>query len=173
LTRIGLFSDTHDFLDETIFQHFGNCDEVWHVGDFGSLALVQRLKSGLLAQKSNIVLRGVYGNIDASDIRVEFPETLFFSCEEVKVMMQHIGGYPGRYAKGIKEQIIQKEIQLFISGHSHILKVMYDEKLACLHMNPGAAGKHGWHKERTILRFVIDKNEIKDCEIVELGPRSA
>ena len=173
MTKIGLFSDTHDFLDEAIFEHFRNCDEVWHAGDFGSITLVNKMKSGFKAQQPNLLIRGVYGNIDASEVKSEFPENLFFRCEEVNVMMQHIGGYPGRYSKGIQEQIVQNGIQLFISGHSHILKVIYDEKLSCLHMNPGAAGKHGWHKVRTLLRFVIDKNQIKDCEIIELGPRSA
>jgi hypothetical protein len=164
LTRIGLISDTHSFLDEKIFEHFQNCDEVWHGGDFGDGNLVKRLKE----KKS---LRGVYGNIDGQNIRSEFPEQLVFMCEDVKVMMRHIGGYPPRYNPETKKEILLHQPQLFISGHSHILKVMYDDKLQCLHMNPGAAGKHGWHKTRTVIRFVIDGKNMKDCEVIELGSR--
>lgn len=116
-------------------------------------------------------LKGVYGNIDANDIRAIYPEKLFFTCEEVNVFMQHIGGYPGRYAPDVKKEIIANKSQMFISGHSHILKVMYDDSVQCLHMNAGAAGKQGWHKVRTIIRFAIDKKEIKNCEVIELGPK--
>ena len=116
-------------------------------------------------------LKGVYGNIDGKDIRSEYPETLSFTCEEVKVFMKHIGGYPGRYAPGVKKEIQSAGAQLFLSGHSHILKVMFDQDLHCLHMNPGAAGKQGWHTVRTIIRFVIDKKDIRDCEVVELAGR--
>ena len=164
MTRIGLLSDTHHYLDENIFEHFKNCDEVWHAGDFGSEELAKRIKE----EKS---IRGVYGNIDGQDIRTEFPEQLVFMCEGVKVMMKHIGGYPPKYNPETKKEILIHRPQLFISGHSHILKIMYDDKLNCLHMNPGAAGKHGWHKVRTIIRFVIDGVEMKDAEVIELGPR--
>lgn len=164
MTRIGLISDTHHYLDESIFEHFKNCDEVWHAGDFGSEDLAKRIKE----QKS---LRGVYGNIDGQDIRTEFPEQLVFMCEGVKVMMRHIGGYPPKYNPETKKEILIHKPRLFISGHSHILKIMYDDKLNCLHMNPGAAGKHGWHHVRTIIRFVIDGKEMKDAEVIELGPR--
>ena len=164
MTRIGLISDTHHYLDESIFEHFKNCDEVWHAGDFGSEDLAKRIKE----QKS---LRGVYGNIDGQDIRTEFPEQLVFMCEGVKVMMRHIGGYPPKYNPETKKEILTHKPRLFISGHSHILKIMYDDKLKCLHMNPGAAGKHGWHHVRTIIRFVIDGKEMKDAEVIELGPR--
>ena len=164
MTRIGLISDTHSDLDETVFEHFKYCDEVWHGGDFGELNLVKRLK-----ERKN--LRGVYGNIDGQDIRSEFPEQLVFMCEEVKVMMRHIGGYPPRYNPETKKEILLHQPQLFISGHSHILKVLYDDKLQCLHMNPGAAGKHGWHKTRTIIRFVIDGKNMSNCEVIELGNR--
>jgi putative phosphoesterase len=162
MTRIGLLSDTHGFLDETIFEHFGNCDEIWHAGDFGNEEVVKRLKE----KKS---LKGVYGNIDGQDIRSTFPEQLVFMCEDVKVMMRHIGGYPPRYNPETKKELLIHKPQLFIAGHSHILKVMFDEKLQCLHMNPGAAGKQGWHKVRTIIRFVIDGKNMKDCEVIELG----
>ncbi len=164
MTRIGLISDTHNYLDETIFEHFKDCDEVWHGGDFGNEEIAKRIKE----KKS---LKGVYGNIDGQDIRTEFPEQLVFMCEGVKVMMKHIGGYPPAYNPATKKDILIQRPQLFISGHSHILKIMYDDKLNCLHMNPGAAGNQGWHKVRTIIRFVIDGTEMKDAEVIELGPR--
>ena len=165
MTRIGLLSDTHNYLDEAVFKHFANCDEIWHAGDFGTIAIAEKLR----AVKP---LKGVYGNIDGYDVRSEFPEQLLFHCEEVKVMMKHIGGYPGRYAPGVKKAIAKEKPRLFISGHSHILKVMYDDKLQCLHINPGAAGVHGWHQVRTLVRFVIDGKEIKNCEVIELGSKS-
>ena len=114
------------------------------------------------------MLRGVYGNIDGQDIRKQFPEQLVFMCEEVKVMMRHIGGYPPKYNPETKKELLIHQPQLFISGHSHILKILFDEKLNCLHMNPGAAGKQGWQKVRTLIRFVIDGKEMKDCEVIEL-----
>ena len=164
MTRIGLISDTHGYLDKNIFEHFKNCDEIWHAGDFGSLELIETLQQFK-------PLKGVYGNIDGKEIRNIFPEKLFFTCEEVKVFMQHIGGYPGKYAPGVKKDIINDHSQLFISGHSHILKVMYDDVVQCLHINSGAAGKQGWHQVRTVVRFTIDKKDIRDCEIIELGTR--
>lgn len=166
--KIGLFSDTHGYLDDSVFIHFEDCDEIWHAGDFGNHELVDQLRSGFQKKSRSPVIRGVYGNIDGYDIRSVFPLNLVFVCENVKVMMQHIGGYPGRYAPGIKELITAQKPKIFISGHSHILKIMYDEKLQCLHMNPGAAGKHGWHKIKTLIRFVIDGEDIRDCEVVEL-----
>jgi uncharacterized protein len=162
LTRIGLISDTHGYLDEAVFKHFENCDEIWHAGDFGD-AVAEKLKEA----KS---LKGVYGNIDDDKIKVVFPEQLVFMCEEVKVMIRHIGGYPPRYNPETKKELLIHKPLLFISGHSHILKVMYDNKLQCLHMNPGAAGKQGWHKVRTVIRFVIDGKNMKDCEVIELSP---
>ncbi len=210
-----MISDTHGWLDEAVYEHFKNCDEVWHAGDFGACpvalpilpggegeetappilpggegnvidGLRDQLGDGLgdLDSYGNIfvhrfkrlfgrkiVFRGVYGNIDTAELRTIYPEKLFFTCENVNVFMQHIGGYPERYSKGIKEDIIEHKSGLFISGHSHILKIMYDQKMSCLHINPGAAGKQGWHKMRTIVRFAIDGKEIKDCEVVELGER--
>ena len=163
MTRIGLIADTHHYLDETIFEHFAACDEVWHVGDFGE-DVIDKLKSFK-------PLKGVYGNIDDARIRPDFPEQLVFTCENVKVMMRHIGGYPPKYNPETKKEILVHKPQLFISGHSHILKIMYDVKLNCLHMNPGAAGKQGWHKIRTIIRFTIDGKEMKDAEVIELGKR--
>lgn len=162
MTRIGLLSDTHSHLDENIFEHFANCDEVWHAGDFGNMEVVTRLQ----AFKP---LRGVFGNIDDASIRALYPEDQFFTCEAVNVFIRHIGGYPGRYAPGISDKLKKNKSGLFISGHSHILKVMYDSKLSCLHMNPGAAGKQGWHKVSTLIRFNVDGKEMKDCEVIELS----
>lgn len=166
MTRIGLLSDTHGYLDEAVFRHFENCGEIWHAGDFGSAELATQL-----VEQSGRKVRGVYGNIDGNDTRKTLPEQLVFECEQVKVMMRHIGGSPPRYNPETKKELTLHRPQLFISGHSHILKVMFDPAINCLHMNPGAAGKHGWHKMRTLLRFVIDGNNIKDCEVIELGKR--
>lgn len=164
MTRIGLISDTHNYLDDAVFQHFASCDEIWHGGDFGTVDIANRLKDFK-------PLRGVYGNIDGRDVRSEYPQKLEWTCEGVKVFMIHIGGYPGRYAPGVKQQLVDGGAKLFICGHSHILKVIYDDKIGCLHMNPGAAGKQGWHQVRTLLRFAIDGAEIKDLEVIELGKR--
>lgn len=163
MKRIGLISDTHGWLDETVISHFRECDEVWHAGDFGD-GVAEKLK----AVKP---LRGVYGNIDDMTIRAEFPEQLVFQCESVKVMIRHIGGYPPRYNPVTKKELALHQPQLFIAGHSHILKVIYDDKISCLHMNPGAAGRQGWQQVRTVLRFVIDGSNIKACEVIELGRR--
>ena len=168
MTRIGLISDTHGYLDESVFKHFEKCDEIWHAGDFGTVELADRIK-----EQSGLPLKGVYGNIDGYDIRSVYPEKLTWSCEDVTVFMQHIGGYPKRYAPGVKQELITSKAKLFISGHSHILKVIYDDQIGCLHMNPGAAGQQGWHKIRTIIRFAIDGPVIKDCEVIELGLRGA
>lgn len=164
MKRIGLLSDTHSYLDESIFKHFANCDEIWHGGDFGSLELIERLQDFK-------PLRGVYGNIDNPKIRHQFPEVLAFSCEEVKVLMIHIGGYPGKYTPLTKKEMSIYKPKLFISGHSHILKIMYDKTNECLHINPGAAGFQGWHQVRTLVRFTIDGDNIKDCEIIEIGKK--
>ncbi len=161
MTRIGLISDTHSYLDDAVFQYFEQCDEIWHAGDFGTKEVADKLK----AFKP---LKGVYGNIDGADIRAEYPETMRWKCEEVEVLMTHIGGYPGRYAPQIKTELLSHPPQLFICGHSHILKVMYDEKIKCLHMNPGAAGNSGWHKVKTLIRFVIDGKDMKQCEVMEI-----
>ena len=161
MKKIGLLSDTHHYIDDNILEHFNNCDEIWHIGDFGTIAIAEKIRS-------HKPLKGVYGNIDGSDIRSVYPEQLVFMCEEVKVMLRHIGGYPPKYNPATKKEILLHKPQLFISGHSHILKIMYDEKLECLHMNPGAAGKQGWHKVRTIVRFDIDGKDIKNCEVIEL-----
>lgn len=164
MTRIGLISDTHHYLDDAVFYHFEKCDEIWHAGDFGTAEIADKLKAFR-------PLRGVFGNIDGTDIRLEYPEKLRFRSEEVDVFMVHIGGYPGHYAPAVRPELFANPPQLFITGHSHILKVMYDAKINCLHMNPGAAGRQGWHKVRTLIRFAIDGKDMKQCEVIELGPR--
>ncbi|SDE51907.1 hypothetical protein SAMN05421636_105361 [Pricia antarctica] len=164
MTRILLLSDTHSHMDENILKYVRQADEIWHAGDIGSLAVTDVL------QKIKPV-RAVYGNIDNKDIQMEFPLNNRFKCEEVDVLMTHIGGYPPKYNSRAKDLIGENTPKLFICGHSHILKVMWDKKLGVLHMNPGACGKHGFHQVRTMLRFVIDGKEIKDLEIVELGKR--
>ena len=164
MTRIGLISDTHNYLDEQVFKHFQQCDEIWHAGDFGTITIADDLK----AFKP---LKGVYGNIDGYDVRSLYPEKLIWNCEDVRVYMTHIAGHPRKYAPGIKQQLIENNARLLISGHSHILKIVYDDKINCLHINPGAAGRQGWHKIRTIVRFSIDGSNIKACEVIELGSR--
>ncbi|UGU16990.1 metallophosphatase family protein [Sinomicrobium kalidii] len=164
MTKILLLSDTHSHMDNTILKYARQADEVWHAGDIGNLAVTDSLKN-------TAPLRAVYGNIDSADARKEFPEHNRFMCEGVDIWITHIGGYPGRYDKRVREELRKDPPKLFICGHSHILKVMYDKKLDLLHMNPGAAGKYGLHQVRTMLRFVIDKDQIRDLEIVELGKK--
>jgi len=160
MKKIGLLSDTHSFLDEKVINSLKNCDEIWHVGDVGDYEIVNKLSS-------LCVFRAVYGNIDGTQMRDSYPEVLRFTCEGVDVLMKHIGGYPNRYDYSIKEELISNAPDLFISGHSHILKVMYDKKLGFLHMNPGAAGIQGFHNVRTVLHFDIDNTEIKNLELIE------
>ncbi|MFS4467179.1 metallophosphoesterase family protein [Maribacter sp. 2210JD10-5] len=164
MTKILLLSDTHSHIDDAILKYARQADEIWHAGDIGNL----RVTDGLSALKP---LRGVYGNIDDHIIQKEFPLDNRFTCEEVNVWMTHIGGYPPKYNQRTRELIKANTPKLFICGHSHILKVMWDKKLNVLHMNPGACGKHGFHHVRTMLRFTIDGPEIKDLEIIELGKR--
>jgi len=161
MKRIGLLSDTHGFLNPRLFSFFENVDEIWHAGDFGNLETVDKLA----AFKP---LKGVYGNIDGHEIRAVYPQHQRFLCEEVDVWITHIGGYPGKYERYVKPEIFRNPPKLFISGHSHILKVIYDKKLDFLHMNPGAAGYKGFHKVCTALRFVIDGKDIRDLEIWEM-----
>lgn len=164
MTRILLLSDTHGYIDDRILEYTQQADEVWHAGDIGTISVtdqIQKIKP----------LRAVYGNIDGTEIRKEFPLNNRFYCEGVDVWITHIGGYPGRYAPDIRSVIRQNPPKLFISGHSHILKVMNDKSLGLLHMNPGAAGKQGFHQMRTMLQFVIDGTNIKDLQVIELGKR--
>jgi putative phosphoesterase len=162
--RIGLLSDTHGYLDSKIFEHFSGCDEIWHAGDFGDT----KVSSQLMSFKK---FKGVYGNIDGQEIRQIHPLEQNFVCEGLKVFITHIGGYPGNYYAEAARRIETIKPGLFICGHSHILKVMPDQKNNLLHMNPGAAGKHGFHKVRTILRFAIENGVVKDLEAIELGLR--
>lgn len=162
MTRIGLLSDTHGCWDERYLKHFEQCDEIWHAGDIGSLEVMEKLEAFR-------PVRAVCGNIDGGDIRRSYPEVARFTIENTDVLMKHIGGYPGNYDSSIRAQLFVRPPQLFISGHSHILKVKYDKTLNLLHINPGAAGKHGWHKTRTLVRFSIDKGEFKDLEVIELA----
>ena len=164
MKNILLLSDTHSYIDDRILEYAKNADEIWHCGDFGNMEVVEKLEK--IKQ-----IKGVYGNIDDAKIRTIFPEVNRFFCEEVEVLMIHIGGYPKKYSALAREEISEKAPQLFISGHSHILKAMYDDQFKLLHLNPGACGKSGWHKVRTMMRFKIDKKEIKDLEIIELGER--
>lgn len=161
MKKIGLLSDTHGSLDPKLFEFFKDVDEIWHAGDFGNIETLDKLA----AFKP---LRGVYGNIDDYMVRKVFKKHLKFRIENVKVWITHIGGYPGRYDKSVKPGIYEDPPTLFISGHSHILKVIYDKKIGTLHMNPGAAGNHGFHKVKTLLRFVIDDDNIRDLEIMEI-----
>lgn len=164
MKTIGLISDTHGFLDDSVYKHFEHCDEIWHAGDFGTIEIADQLS----AFKP---LRGVYGNIDGQDIRLSYPEHLKFTCEGMKVWMTHIGGYPGKYNPKIREELYKNPPGIFISGHSHILKVMFDKKINCLHLNPGAAGKQGWQKVRTLLRFCISEEKIYNLDVIELANR--
>ena len=164
MKKIGLLSDTHGYWDDKYIKHFKDCDEVWHAGDIGSLEVAQKFE----AFKP---FRAVFGNIDGQELRQEYPEVNRFTVEDVDVLITHIGGYPGRYDPRIRSKLFAKPPKLFIAGHSHILKVMFDKKIQCLHMNPGAAGKYGFHKVRTLLRFVLDAGDIRDLEVIELGEK--
>lgn len=163
MTRIGILSDTHGILDDRVLEHFANCDEVWHAGDWGSIEVVNKLR----AFKP---LRGVWGNIDGHEIRSYFPQHNRFMIEGVKVWMTHIGGYPGKYDPLVRPAIFEQPPKLFVCGHSHILKVQNDKSLGLLHINPGAAGKYGFHKVQTLIRFEIDGENIQNLEVIELKP---
>jgi putative phosphoesterase len=164
MTRIGLLSDTHGFLDPKIFEYFREVDEIWHAGDIGTMEVIDQLK----AFKP---LRGVFGNIDDSEIRRELPEFNRFTCENVEVLITHIAGKPGKYSKPAYEALLEKSPNLFICGHSHILLVKMDPKFNMLWMNPGACGYKGFHQVKTILRFTIDGAKIENLEAIELGKR--
>ena len=164
MKKILLLSDSHSYIDDRILEYAKNADEIWHCGDFGNLEVIEKLEQIK-------PLRGVYGNIDGTEIRKIFPEVLRFKCEEVEVLMIHIGGYPNKYTPLAKKEISDKAPKLFISGHSHILKAMYDQKNSLLHLNPGAMGKVGWHQMRTMMRFEINGDQIENLEVIELGKK--
>ncbi|MBM6865110.1 metallophosphoesterase family protein [Bacteroides caecigallinarum] len=161
MKRIGLLSDTHGYWDERYLKYFEECDEIWHAGDIGSKEVMDRL----MAFKP---FRGVYGNIDGQDIRKILPEINRFMLEGADILIKHIGGYPGKYDSQIKKILNISAPTLFISGHSHILKVKYDKEYGMLHINPGAAGKYGFHTVRTIVRFSIEQGNFSDLEVIEL-----
>ncbi len=161
MKKIGLLSDTHGFWDDRFEIYFKKCDEIWHAGDIGSMELAERFEQFK-------TFRAVFGNIDDYKLRNIYPEKLRFTLENIDIMITHIGGYPGHYEPSIHSQMQSNPPNLFISGHSHILKVIYDKEFQCLHINPGAAGIYGFHKVRTVLRFVIDHGNIKNLEIIEL-----
>ena len=162
MKRIGLLSDTHGYIDDRILTFLEECDEIWHAGDIGNRETASKL-SELKP------LKAVSGNIDGTDLRNDFPAKLRFRCEDIDVLIIHIGGYPGHYSPEARKEISSFVPKLFISGHSHILKVIYDEKYQLLHINPGAAGIQGFHQVRTLIRFTIDKEIMKDLEVIELG----
>lgn len=164
MKKILLLSDTHGYIDDAILKHVSHADEVWHAGDIGDLNVTNQIKKLK-------PLKAVFGNIDGHEVRAEFPENNRFMCESVDVWITHIGGYPNKYDMRIKEALRKNPPDIFICGHSHILKVMPDKKLNLLHMNPGAVGKYGFHKVRTMLRFVIDGSNIKDLEVIEFENR--
>jgi uncharacterized protein len=164
--KIGLLSDTHSYLDDQILRHLQTCDEIWHGGDFGAVAVSETL-AGLAP------LRGVYGNIDDQQIRLLHPKVQRFNAAGLEVLMTHIGGYPGKYHPDIRPEIKAHPPQLFISGHSHILRIMPDKTIPhLLHINPGAAGRHGFHRVRTLVKFEIQEGKILNLQVVELGPRT-
>ncbi|HXB39486.1 MAG TPA: metallophosphoesterase family protein [Bacteroidia bacterium] len=165
MRKILLLSDTHGHFNEKLVKYINTVDEVWHAGDIGVVDVckqIEKLKP----------LKAVYGNIDGQDVRIEYPEHQIFLCEQVKVFITHIGGYPGKYNPAARKIIQEEKPKLFICGHSHILKIMFDKKNDLLHLNPGAAGVHGFHNVKTVLRFCIDGSEIKNMEIIELGKRA-
>ncbi len=163
MKRIGLLSDTHSCWDDRFARHFKDCDEVWHAGDIGCIDVIRHLEEVVP------VVRAVKGNIDSGIVARSFPAESVFTVENVPVYLTHIGGYPGRYSPGITRRLIDSHARLFVCGHSHILKVMFDRELDILHINPGAAGHHGWHKERTLIKLTLDNGDMRDLEVIELG----
>lgn len=162
VVKIGLISDTHGHLDDQLIPLLQECDEVWHAGDIGDIAILDRLK------KLKKTVRAVFGNIDGAKIRSEIPAEMTWQTGSKKIFMTHIGGYPGHYAAGIKQKLLDSKPDIFICGHSHILKVIFDKDLNLLHLNPGACGKEGFHKVKSMLRFSIEGDQIKDMAVVEL-----
>ena len=163
--KIGIISDTHSCWDDRFETYFADCDEVWHAGDIGSTEVADRFEA------MRPTFRAVHGNIDDDKLRARYPEVLRLKVGSIEVLMTHIGGYPGRYDRSIAAQLCANPPRLFISGHSHILKVMPDKRLNLLHINPGAAGKTGWHKDRTLVRLTVEDNQFTDCEVITLGKR--
>lgn len=167
MKRIGILSDTHGYWDERYAKHFHDCDEIWHAGDIGDYTIVERL------QEIAPVVRAVSGNIDHGMVKRKCRELEIFQVENVKVLLTHIGGHPGKWAKGMKQLLKEEGIALMVDGHSHILKVIFDKELNLLHINPGAAGLVGWHRVRTLVKLTIDGSDMHDCEIIELSSSEA
>lgn len=163
MKRIGILSDTHSCWDDRYAKHFAQCDEIWHAGDIGDISIIEQLEATVPT------VRAVYGNIDHGQVCRRCKEVEIFEVEGVKVFMTHIGGYPGKYSPGLAKILAEENIKLFISGHSHILKVKADPRLGLLHVNPGAAGYHGWQKVRTLVRLILDNGNITDLEVIELA----
>ncbi len=164
MKKIGLLSDTHGYLDEAVFKYFDECDEIWHAGDIGTIEVFDAINKFK-------PLRAVYGNIDSALIRTVTKENLYFNIEGVNVFMTHIGGYPGRYNTNVYKFLQQNKVDIFICGHSHVLKVINDKQFQLLHINPGAAGNHGFHQVKTLIRFSVDNGKPKDLEVIEFGKR--
>lgn len=162
MKKIGILSDTHGYWDDRYAAHFADCDEIWHAGDIGDYDIVLRLRA-------ICPVRAVCGNIDSGSVRRNCPELLTFDVEGVRVLLTHIGGYPGRWNPGMKKLLRQEGVRLMVDGHSHILRVMYDHELGLLHINPGAAGQQGWHRVRTLVLLTIDGADMRDCRVVELS----
>ncbi len=165
MVKIGLLSDTHGFLDSSIYKYFKDCDEIWHAGDIGTIQVFDELSKFKPT-------RAVFGNIDGHIIRSAMPEHLYFEIEGLKVYITHIGGYPGKYNFGVKSFLQKNPTNLFICGHSHILKVMYDNTFKLLHINPGASGNHGFHQVKTLIRFEINEGKPQNLEVIEIGKRA-
>lgn len=166
MKKIGILSDTHSCWDDRYAAHFRDCDEIWHAGDVGDIDIIRRL------EQVCPVVRAVRGNIDHGDVCRRCPESLEFTVEGVSVFLTHIGGYPGRYAPGIHQHLGHSGPRIMVAGHSHILKIMPDRELNLLHINPGAAGYHGWQKQRTLVRLTLDAGTIAGLEVIELGRRT-
>lgn len=162
MKRIGILSDTHSCWDDRYAKHFADCDEIWHAGDIGDISIIRRLEE--IAP-----VRAVCGNVDHGEVRRICPELMQFELEGVKVWMTHIGGYPGRYAPGVKKLLREGGIKLMVDGHSHILKVVPDPELGLLHVNPGAAGQQGWQRVRTLVKLTLDSGDIRDLDVITLG----
>ena len=163
--RIGIISDTHGCWDDKYETYLGDCDEIWHAGDIGTTELADQFEA------MRPVFRAVCGNCDGGDLRRRYPERLRFKCEDVDVLIKHIGGYPGHYDRSVFSSLVAMPPKLFVAGHSHILKVQYDRTLGMLHINPGAAGMQGWHVDRTLVRLTIDGVKMSDCEVITLNDR--
>ena len=162
MKKIGILSDTHGYWDDRYAHYFADCDEIWHAGDIGDIAITERL-----AEIAPV--RAVSGNIDHGAVCRKFRELEIFDIEGIRVLLTHIGGYPGRWSPGMKKLLLENGVRLMVDGHSHILKVMFDRQLDCLHINPGAAGQQGWQKKRTLITLVLDNGDMRDCQVIELG----